>query len=111
MSGYYGRSYYDAPKSFDPCPRGGLAEHIFCGLRARYGAWPKDFLDLVDKYYGGRIPARLQDVAARMQRDRFWEGPDDEHTGLPPTITIVNHKGVVLAKWRPTAKEWEDAKP
>lgn len=110
---YRKQGYYSTRTAFDPVPRGGLTEHVYCGLKARYGFWPKEFLALCEKYYDGRIPPRFEQVAERMARDRDWE-KGTEHMvcdGSVPTITIVDKAGRVLHRWRPTREEWEASRP
>lgn len=57
----------------DPMPPGGLAERVYCGLRARFGAWPSDFLAIIAKLYRNQIPQRFEVLAARLERERPWE--------------------------------------
>lgn len=68
----------------DPCPRGGLVEHVACTIKARFGAWPADFLGIVDRAYRGRVPQRFEDKVAELARTRPWELPDP-----PPGIVFV----------------------
>ena len=58
---------------FDPMPPRGLCEATYCGIRARFGYWPADFLAHVQRSYRGQIPPRFLALAAKLERDRPWE--------------------------------------
>jgi hypothetical protein len=108
---FYRNNYYGGqrPDRSDPCPRGGIGEATYCGIKARYGYWPKTFLSLVEKHYGGQIPTRFIALANKLALERPWELPPDPSEGLPPTITLVDRNGNVIARWRPSQEEWDDA--
>ena len=92
----------------DPMPPRGLCERVYTELRARTGAWSPDFLRIVQVAYRGIIPPRFLAIVARLERERPWEIPVAEPTGLPPTIHYVHPDGRVES-WRPTREEWEAA--
>lgn len=56
-----------------PIPVNGLKERVWCGLRARYGYWCPDARACFARYFGGRTPARLEQVVARLEALRPWE--------------------------------------
>lgn len=109
---FYRNDYYSASRrdsSPDPCPRGGIGEATYCGIKARYGYWPKTFLAIVERHYGGRIPSRFTSLVDTLVRERPWELPEDNTAGLPPTITVVGKSGKLIARWRPSQEEWDNA--
>lgn len=61
----------------DPIPRRGLVETIACTHKARYGVWPRDFLQIAKRVYGGVIPQRYHDRAAQLEKERPWVPEDD----------------------------------
>jgi hypothetical protein len=96
------------PAHSDPCPPNGMGESLYCTLKARFGYWSPVFLRYVRDCYGGTIPARFLAKVALLERHRPWEQLEDMRPpGTPPTITVVDKSGRVIARWRPTAEEWE----
>lgn len=94
----------------DPCPPGGIGESLYCTLKARFGYWSPHFLRYVKDYYGGHIPHRFSSIVAKLEREKPWLLPDTAFSGDPPTITMVDSKGNVKHRWRPTRLEWDEAK-
>lgn len=88
---------------------------MYCTLKARFGTWSPTFLRFVRDYYSNQVPHRFTSLVAKLERERPWdkvaaiEHARTAHTGLPPTITLVRRDGSVIARWRPTAEEWQDA--
>lgn len=56
-----------------PFAKNGLVATQAATARARFGRWPTDFLDIVRRMYAGRIPAHVEELRARLERDRPWE--------------------------------------
>lgn len=57
----------------DPLPPNGLSARVAAGTRARFGYWPKDFLELVKRTQrGGEIPRHVHTLRERLERERPW---------------------------------------
>lgn len=93
----------------DPCPPRSYSELLYATLKARFGSWSPTFLAIVERAYHGKIPDRISRLAERLAVERPWETPAPEPTGLPPTITLTDHAGKIVARWRPSAEEWREA--
>lgn len=57
----------------DPIPPNGLSARVAAGTRARFGYWPRDFLELVKRVANGKIPVHVERLAEQLARARPWE--------------------------------------
>ncbi len=57
----------------DPCPRGGELARVAAGIRARFGYWPQDFRDIVQRHLHGKIPSHVETLARELAKSRPWE--------------------------------------
>lgn len=69
-------------------PARGLAERVYCTLRARYGEWSPDFLRIVERAYRGRIPPRFLVLVSRLERSRPWELPEEPARDAPRVVCV-----------------------
>jgi hypothetical protein len=53
-------------------PRG-LVAMTAATMRARFGVWPADFLDLCKRLYRGQVPRHIEALASELARSRPWE--------------------------------------
>lgn len=71
-------------------PAGGLAETVYCGLHARTGSWPPDFLEIVRRVWNGQIPRRFhaRSAAIRAELERACALEEAEGPRPAPPVRV-----------------------